>query len=74
MHIAKMTTNYPEFHGTGYYNFLMATTRDELEGLIEDNLHDFSLAGIVKTRHQSVDNIVKLYPSRQQLNDKYFKG
>ena len=73
MYIAKMTTKYPDFHGMGYYNFIMADDEDELMDKVERNSHDFSLEGIVKTRHQSIENILKAYPTKATLNDKYFK-
>lgn len=72
MYIAKMTTNYPEFHGSGYYNFLMASTREELDEKIEDNSHDFRLDKVVKTRFKSVEAITEKYPSKKWLNDRYF--
>ena len=74
MFIAKMHTRYPEFHGTGYYNFIMSDDRDELDERIEDMSHDFSLEGVVKTRHQSIGAIIAQYPEKSKLNDKYFKG
>lgn len=72
MFIAKMTTRYPEFHGSGYYNFLMSDDREELEYKIEENSHDFMHVATVKTRHESIENIIKQYPSKQKLNEKYF--
>lgn len=72
MYIAKMHTRYPEFHGAGYYNFLMDTDEDSLYNKIEDNSHDFGLEKIVKTRHQSVEAIVAQYPSKSKLNERYF--
>lgn len=72
MFIAKMHTRYPEFHGSGYYNFVMTDDYDELEGKIEHNSHDFQLVKIVETKHQSVENIIKQYPTKQKLNEGYF--
>ena len=73
MYIAKMTTRYPDFHGEGYYNFLMDTSKDGILEKIERNEHDFRLAGTVKTRHKSIDSLVAKYPSKQELNAKFFK-
>ena len=73
MYIAKMHTRYPEYHGTGYYNFLMDEDEDYLNEKIERNSHDFTLEGVVKTKHQSIDAIIKAYPTKQQLNQRYFK-
>lgn len=72
MYIAKMHTRYPDFHGKGYYNFLMDTTQDGILEKIEDNGHDFSLEGTVKTRHKSIDSLVAKYPTKQELNAKFF--
>ena len=72
MFIAKMHTRYPDFHGKGYYNFLMDTTQDGILEKIEDNSHDFSLEGIVKTRFKSVEALVAKYPTKESLNERYF--
>jgi len=72
MFIAKMHTRYPEYHGSGYYNFLIEEDEDELEYKIEEYSHDFSLQKVVQTRHQSVENVVKQYPSKERLNERYF--
>jgi len=73
VYIAKMHTRYPDFHGSGYYNFLMTTDKDELLAKIEDNSHDFSLEGTVTTRHKSIDSVIAKYPTKDALNDKFFK-
>ena len=73
MYIAKMITRYPEFKGSGYYNFIMDNDIDELQGAIDDNLHDYILDRVVKTRFKSINNIINKYPSKQSLNNKYFK-
>ena len=72
MFIAKMHTRYPEFHGAGYYNFLIESDYETLEGKIEDNSHDFGLEKIVETKHKTVEAIVKQYPSKSKLNERYF--
>ena len=72
MFIAKMTTRYPEYHGTGYYNFIIEKDYDVLNAQIQMNSHDFMLVGITKTRHQHELNIVHQYPNKADLNAKYF--
>lgn len=73
VYIAKMHTRYPEYHGTGYYNFIMKTDRDELLASIEYMSHDFMLVGTVTTRHKSIENLVGKYPTKQKLNEKFFE-
>lgn len=73
MYIAKMTTRYPDYHGSGYYNFIMDTDKDSLMARVEDMSHDFSLAGTVKTRHKSIDTLIAKYPTKQELNAKFFE-
>lgn len=73
VYIAKMHTRYPEFHGQGYYNFLMDTDKDELMAKVEYQSHDFSLVGTVTTRNKSIDSLIEKYPTKQELNDKFFK-
>ena len=73
MFIAKMHTRYPEYHGKGYYNFIMESTQEMLDAKIEEYSHDFSHEGTVKTRHKSVESLVAQYPTKAVLNDKYFK-
>ena len=41
MFIAKMTTNYPDYHGTGYYNFIMNEDEDELDGKVEETVLNY---------------------------------
>lgn len=72
MFIAKLHTRYPEFHGSGYYNFLIEEDEDTLEYKIEEQSHDFSLEKVVTTRHESVENIIKAYPTKYKLNERYF--
>lgn len=72
MFIAKMHTRYPEFHGSGYYNFIMEEDEDELNYKIEENSHDFRLQYMVTTKHESVENVIKAYPTKEKLNSKYF--
>lgn len=72
MFIAKMHTRYPDFHGEGYYNFIMDDDRDRLDAKIEENSHDFMLEGVVKTRFKSTNAIVKKYFKKEDLNEKYF--
>ena len=73
MYIAKMHTKYPEFHGTEYYNFIISDDPDELDEKIEYVSHDFSLEGVVKTRHQSIEAVIAEYPTKQELNAKFFE-
>ena len=73
IHIAKMHTRYPEYLGEGYYNFLMDTDKDRLMARVEDNTHDFSLEGTVTTRHKSIDSVIAKYPTKELLNEKFFK-
>lgn len=73
MFIAKMHTMYPDYHGSGYYNFLMSDNEDELNDKIEEYSHDFMLEKVVKTRHKSAEAVIKQYPTKESLNDKYFK-
>jgi nitrogen regulatory protein PII-like uncharacterized protein len=73
MYIAKMVTRYPDYHGEGYYNFIMDEDYDTLLDKVEDNSHDFMLgATIVKTRHKSIEALVAQYPEKSKLNNKYF--
>ncbi len=72
MFIAKMHTRYPEFHGSGYYNFLIEEDEDELNYKIEHNSHDFSLQKVVETKHESIENVIKAYPTKAKLNERYF--
>lgn len=74
MYIAKMHTRYPEFHGAGYYNFLMDENEEYLNEKIEEYSHDFMLEGVVKTRHESIQAVTEAYPTKEDLNNKYFKG
>lgn len=73
VYVAKMVTRYPDYHGKGYYNFIMATDKDELLDKIERNSHDFSLDGTVTTRHKSIDSLMLKYPTKQALNTKFFE-
>jgi hypothetical protein len=74
MIIAKMGTRYPDYHGEGYYNFLMADSQEELNEKLENNKHDFYLINTHKTRIASVDRLMELYPTKQKLNEKYFNA
>lgn len=73
IYIAKLITRYPEFHGSGYYNFIMKDNEDDLYDAIDGYGHDFKLDSVVKTRHHSIENIVKKYPSKTELNERYFQ-
>lgn len=71
MYVAKMSTNYPDYHGIGYYNFIMDEDSESLEAMVEENSHDF--------RHQSTifidmsqSEIMKKYPTKQALNEGEF--
>jgi len=72
MYIAKMTTKYPDFKGEGYYNFLMTSTSEEMTEKLEENKHDFYLINEIKTRYQSVEAILKKYPTKEELNKGLF--
>ena len=74
LYVAKMHTRYPEYHGSGYYNFLMDTDEDALYSKIEDNSHDFGLEKVVKTKHKSIEAILAKYPSKDKLNERYFNA
>ena len=74
MYIAKMHTRYPEFHGKGYYNFIVEEDEDTLYNEIEKQSHDFSLQLVKHTRHHSLENLIAAYPTKEKLNNKYFKG
>lgn len=74
MLIAKMGSRYPEFYGSGYYNFIMVMTSEEMESKLEDNGHDFYLIDEVETRHQSIGAIIKKYPTKQLLNEGLFNA
>lgn len=73
VYIAKMSTRYPEYHGSGYYNFLMTQNEDELLDKIEEYSHDFILVGTVTTRHKSIESLVDKYQSKSELNKKFFE-
>lgn len=73
MYIAKMHTRYPDFHGKGYYNFIMNVSKDAILEEIERLSHDFSHEGTVRTRHKSVQAITLKYPTKDALNEKFFK-
>lgn len=72
MYIAKLSTRYPDFHGSGYYNFLIEDDEDALNSKIEEMSHDFRHIATIKTKHQSIEAIVRAYPSKQKLNERYF--
>lgn len=73
VYIAKMRTRYPEFHGSGYYNFIMAVDWDELVEKVDDISYDFMWENTVSTRYQSIESVVDKYPTKESLNDKFFK-
>lgn len=74
MFIAKMHTRYPDYHGKGYYNFIIESDEDVLNSKIEEMSHDFSLDGTVKTRFKSVEAITTKYPSKDKLNERFFNA
>lgn len=73
VYIAKMATRYPDYHGTGYYNFIMETDEDSLMDKVEEYSHDFMLVGTVTTRHKSIDSLLAKYPTKTALNEKFFE-
>lgn len=72
MFIAKMATRYPDYHGEGYYNFLMDDDEESLDAKIEEYSHDFMLDKVVETEHETVDDVVEEYPSKAELNKALF--
>lgn len=73
VYVAKMVTRYPEFHGSGYYNFIMATNDEQLEYKIEDNSHDFMLDKMVELEDfNDISEVLEMYPSKQALNEEKF--
>lgn len=72
INVAKMTTRYPDFHGSGYYNFLMDEDMDELEAKIDNNSHDFSLVAIEEVDADSIQEVTEMYPSKSDLNKALF--
>lgn len=72
VYVAKMTTRYPDFHGEGYYNFLMDETRGGLEAKIERQIHDFRLEDTAELDYDSVEELVADYPSKEKLNKAVF--
>ena len=72
IYVAKMTTRYPDFHGIGYYNFLMDEDMDELEAKIENNSHDFSMVAIEEVDVDTIDEVLKVYPNKADLNEAIF--
>ena len=69
--VARMHTNYPEYHGTGYYNFIIEQDEDALEAKIEEYSHDFHLEGIKEFDFDSVDDLLSEYPTKQDLNKEF---
>lgn len=67
MYVAKMTTRYPDYHGTGYYNFLMDEDADSLEAMVEEQSHDFMHQSTVFIDMSQAD-ILKKYPTKQELD------
>ena len=67
-----MAINYPDYHGVGYYNFIVETTQARLDGKIASNNHDFRLEKEVKTRFATVESLLKKYPSKEKLNEGLF--
>lgn len=72
IYIAKMGTNYPDYHGEGYYNFLMEGSKEELSAAISRNNHDFHLIAQKKTRFESVENVLAKYSTKARLNKALF--
>lgn len=73
VYVAKMTTKYPDFHGEGYYNFVMSTDEGELADKIERQEHDFRLVKMVELEDfDDIDEVIEMYPSKQALNEAEF--
>lgn len=72
IYVAKMTTKYPEFHGSGYYNFLVEEDDLYLEEKIEENLHDFNYIKTVKVDVEDVNELMEKYPTKSKLNEAFF--
>lgn len=73
MYIAKLKTRYPDYHGKGYYNFIMEDDLERLEFVIERNSHDYMHVKTVETKHKSIESIINQYNTKDKLNNKYFK-
>lgn len=73
INVAKVTTNYPDFHGVGYYNFLMNEDMKELEASIVIYSHDFSLVAIEEVDVDTVEEVLEMYPSKADLNKALFQ-
>lgn len=68
-----MVTRYPDYHGEGYYNFIIDEDERVFGQKVEDNSHDFVLDGVTRTRHKSIEDVIKQYPTKVKLNNRYFK-
>jgi hypothetical protein len=56
-------------------NFIIKFNYEQLSHEIERHCHDYRQCGeIVTTKHKSIDNLIKQYPSKEALNNKYFGG
>lgn len=74
MKIAKMMTRYPEYKGTGYYNFVCADTDEELDQQIEMNSHDYILGTVVDIKMSDRGKFFKKYNTKEKLNKKFFNN
>ena len=72
INVAKMTTRYPDYHGKGYYNFLMDEDMEALEAKIEEYSHDFSLVAIKEVDVDSILNLTEEWPTKEDLNREVF--
>lgn len=68
MYVAKMTTRYPDYHGTGYYNFLMDEDEEHLDEMIGNNSHDFSHEKTVEIDVEDLSELIEKYPTKEDLN------
>lgn len=74
MFVAKMVTRYPDYHGSGYYNFLMKHDEQELEKLIEEYSHDFQHDGTIFIKINKHDELMQKYPTKDDLNKAVFNA
>lgn len=73
MYVAKMTTRYPDYHGEGYYNFLMDNDYDKLMNKVENYSHDFKLEKVATVLGETAKDVTERYPTKEKLNETYFQ-
>lgn len=70
MYIAKLVTRYPEFHGSGYFNFIVESDKEVLESKVEEMGHDFYLAGSIMLDIEQ-DELLDRYPTKYELDKEF---